>query len=234
MLDLKKTKKTLYICAMKIAVIDYNAGNIRSVLLALERLGASPVLTADHEVIASADKVIFPGQGEARSAMRHLRERGLDALIPKLKQPFLGVCVGMQLLCAHSEENDTPCLGVIPLGCKKFPNVAQKVPQVGWNKLKIAKNEAKNGLNTGSANPLVMEVSEWASGILTPDLDDEWFYFVHSYYVELGDFTTATADYGVPFSACLRKDNFHAAQFHPEKSSQAGEKMLQNFLNLPA
>ncbi len=200
---------------MKIAVIDYKAGNIRSVIFALERLGVQPTLTHDAETILSADKVIFPGQGEASSAMRNLRERGLDKLIPQLKQPFLGVCVGMQLLCEHSEENDTPCLGVIPQRVIKFEtSIGLKVPQVGWNKLKIS--------DTYNPQP----------SILSPDLNGQWFYFVHSYYVEKGNFTTATADYGVEFSACLRKDNFHAAQFHPEKSGTAGEKLLQNFLDI--
>ena len=200
---------------MKIAVIDYKAGNIRSVIFALERLGVQPILTYDAETILSADKVIFPGQGEASSAMNNLRERGLDKLIPNLKQPFLGVCVGMQLLCEYSEENDTHCLGVIPQKVLKFNSENLKVPQVGWNKLKIVDS------------PLALEQPT----ILTKDLDDTWFYFVHSYYVEKGDYTTATAEYGVDFSACLRKDNFHAAQFHPEKSSTAGEKLLKNFLD---
>jgi imidazole glycerol-phosphate synthase subunit HisH len=199
---------------MKVAVIDYKAGNIRSVLFALERLGVDAILTSDIETISKADKVIFPGQGEASSAMRSLRERGLDVVIPNLKQPFLGVCVGMQLLCEHSEENDTPCLGVIPQKVLKFESVTQKVPQVGWNRLKI------NALGKNT------------EGVLSSHIDNEWFYFVHSYYVENGKYTTATAQYGVEFAACLRKDNFHAAQFHPEKSSKAGEILIKNFLDL--
>jgi imidazole glycerol-phosphate synthase subunit HisH len=199
---------------MKVAVIDYKAGNIRSVLFALERLGVDAILTSDIETISKADKVIFPGQGEASSAMRSLRERGLDVVIPNLKQPFLGVCVGMQLLCEHSEENDTPCLGVIPQKVLKFQSATQKVPQVGWNRLKIN------------------ELGENTEGILSSKLENEWFYFVHSYYVENGKYTTATAQYGVEFAACLRKDNFHAAQFHPEKSSKAGEILIKNFLDL--
>jgi imidazole glycerol-phosphate synthase subunit HisH len=199
---------------MKVAVIDYKAGNIRSVLFALERLGVDAILTSDIETISKADKVIFPGQGEASSAMRSLRERGLDVVIPNLKQPFLGVCVGMQLLCEHSEENDTPCLGVIPQKVLKFQSATQKVPQVGWNRLKIN------------------ELGENKKGILSSKLENEWFYFVHSYYVENGKYTTATAQYGVEFAACLRKDNFHAAQFHPEKSSKAGEILIKNFLDL--
>jgi imidazole glycerol-phosphate synthase subunit HisH len=199
---------------MKVAVIDYKAGNIRSVLFALERLGVDAILTSDIETISKADKVIFPGQGEASSAMRSLRERGLDAVIPNLKQPFLGVCVGMQLLCEHSEENDTPCLGVIPQKVLKFESETQKVPQVGWNRLRI------NALGKNT------------EGVLSSQIDNEWFYFVHSYYVENGKYTTATAQYGVEFAACLRKDNFHAAQFHPEKSSKAGEILIKNFLDL--
>ena len=213
---------------MKIAIIDYKAGNIRSVIFALERLGVQPILTADVETILSADKVIFPGQGEASSAMRNLRERGLDKLIPNLKQPFLGVCVGMQLLCDYSEENNTPCLGVIPQRVLKFPTHTPsvleskvlenrlKVPQVGWNKLNMGNEQLVMGNDQAS--------------ILSPDLNDQWFYFVHSYYVEKGEYTTATAEYGVEFSACLKKDNFHAAQFHPEKSSVHGEQLIRNFL----
>ena len=189
---------------MTIAIINYDAGNIRSVIFALEKLGVSPILTADADTIRSADKVIFPGQGEARSAMRSLRERNLDKLIPDLTQPFLGVCVGMQLLCSHSEENDTPCLGVIPQRVLKFPTEnGLKVPQMGWNRLKITHNSSS--------------IDNKQPTILNQELDNDWFYFVHSYYVETGDYTTATANYGGEFSACLRKDNFHAAQFHPEK-----------------
>jgi imidazole glycerol-phosphate synthase subunit HisH len=201
---------------MIVAIINYDAGNIRSVIFALERLGVQPILTADAEIIRSADKVIFPGQGEASSAMRSLRERNLDKLIPDLKQPFLGVCVGMQLLCAHSDENDTPCLGVIPQRVLKFSTEnGLKVPQVGWNKLKMTNN------STIISQPTILNnVSE-----------NDWFYFVHSYYVEKGEFTTATANYGGDFSACLRKDNFHAAQFHPEKSSKAGQQLIKNFLD---
>ena len=204
---------------MTIAIINYDAGNIRSVIFALEKLGVSPILTSDADIIRSADKVIFPGQGEASSAMRSLRERNLDKLIPDLKQPFLGVCVGMQLLCTHSEENDTTCLGVIPQRVLKFPTKnGLKVPQVGWNRLKISNNQSIIPNNQ--------------STIITNQLDNDWFYFVHSYYVETGDYTTATANYGGEFSACLRKDNFHAAQFHPEKSSKAGQQLIKNFLEL--
>ncbi len=208
---------------MTIAIINYDAGNIRSVIFALERLGIQPILTADADTIRAADKVIFPGQGEASSAMRSLRDRNLDKLIPDLKQPFLGVCVGMQLLCAHSEENNTPCLGVIPQRVLKFStDNGLKVPQVGWNKLKI-----KNAETIGNQLLIDNKLS-----ILNNLSENDWFYFVHSYYVELGEFTTATANYGGDFSACLRKDNFHAAQFHPEKSSKAGQQLIKNFLEL--
>ena len=197
---------------MKIAVIDYEAGNVQSVLFALERLGVDATLTHDPSVILAADKVIFPGQGEASNAMRVIRERGLDKLIPTLKQPFLGVCVGMQLLCSHSEENNATCLGVIPQKVVRFTDKTLKVPHVGWNNLKIT------DFTEGS--------------ILTQEMDNQYFYFVHSFYVEMGEYTTATCDYGVEFAACLRKDNFHAAQFHPEKSGDAGEILLRNFLGL--
>jgi imidazole glycerol-phosphate synthase subunit HisH len=215
---------------MKIAVIDYNAGNVQSVLFALERLGCDALLTSDPEWIAAADKIIFPGQGEASSAMRSLRARNLDKLIPTLKQPFLGVCIGMQLLCTHSEENDTPLLGVISQPVLKFPTTNQKVPQMGWNKIAIDSGQ-------WTMNNTVTPKRDEAEGIkggsvLSQDIDNQWFYFVHSYYVEQGEYTTATADYGCTFSACLRKDNFHAAQFHPEKSSWAGEKLLKNFLDM--
>ena len=197
---------------MTIAIINYDAGNIRSVIFALERLGVTAILTDDAETIRNADKVIFPGQGEASSAMRSLKARNLDKLIPDLKQPFLGVCVGMQLLCVHSEENDTPCLGVIPQKVVKFSTEnGLKVPQIGWNRLKVTNAKAT---------------------IINQDLDNDWFYFVHSYYVEKGIYTTATANYGGDFSACLKKNNFHAAQFHPEKSSKAGQQLIKNFLDL--
>lgn len=201
-----------------IAIIDYEAGNIRSVLFSLERLGVEPILTADIETILKADKVIFPGQGEASSAMQSLRMRGLDRVIPNLRQPFLGICVGMQLLCEHSEESDTTCLGVIPQKVIRFRGNSLKVPQIGWNTLQFPQNQS---------------LTEGGASILSSDLANAWFYFVHSFYVEKGESTTATATYGeYEFSACLRKNNFHAAQFHPEKSSYAGEKLLKNFLML--
>ncbi|MEM1134692.1 MAG: imidazole glycerol phosphate synthase subunit HisH [Bacteroidota bacterium] len=192
---------------MKVALVKYNAGNIQSVIYALNRLGIEPILSDDHEVLQTADKVIFPGVGEANAAMRSLKAKKLDELIPALKQPVFGICVGQQLLCRYSEENDTECLGVFDLDVKKFPNKAQKVPQIGWNNIHSVKSSLFEDL---PENPFV--------------------YFVHSYYSELSNKTIAVADYGVPFSAGLHKDNFYAAQFHPEKSSLVGAKILQNFI----
>jgi len=197
---------------MKVVILQYNAGNIRSVIFALERLGLNPVLTDDPELIRGADKVIFPGQGEANSAMKYLKARGLDQLIRDLQQPFLGICLGMQLMCSYSEENDTPCLGMFENKVRRFIPLhpEEKVPQMGWNLLKDLK------------------------GPLFQNLPDEPFvYFVHSYYVELGTFTTARADYIHPFTAALEKDNFYATQFHPEKSGIVGAKILENFLSIP-
>ena len=195
---------------MPITIIDYNAGNVQSVLFALERLGVAAVLTGDHETIRSADKVIFPGVGEANTTMAYLREQGLDELIRSLTQPVLGVCLGMQLLCEHSEENDTPCLGIIPQKVMRFqPKEGEKVPHMGWNSIRTLKD-----------------------GVFTPDLEEEYVYFVHSYFVEVGPYTTATTDYTQPFSSGLRKDNFYATQFHPEKSGKVGEAILRNFLAL--
>jgi glutamine amidotransferase len=194
---------------MKIAVIRYNAGNIQSVSYALERLKVNFAVTDDAEEINKADKVIFPGVGEASTTMAFLRERKLDKLIKGLRQPVLGICLGMQLLCRHSDENDTKCLGVYDETVRKFtPGDNLKVPHMGWNSLK--------------------KVSGWMSG----ELEDEFVYFVHSYYVPLSVDTVAQTDYGITFSAAMKKNNFHAVQFHPEKSADAGEKVLQNFLSL--
>lgn len=197
---------------MKVAVIKYNAGNVQSVLYALERLGAEALLTDDLEVISNADKVIFPGQGEASTAMKYLKERKLDQLIPKLKQPFFGVCLGQQLLCDFSEENDTPCLGVFPVKVKRFiPQNAEdfKVPHVGWNNIFDLKTPLLEGLDEHS-----------------------FVYYVHSYYCELSDFTIAKTHYIHDFAALMHKDNFYAMQAHPEKSSLIGERILRNFLAL--
>ena len=199
---------------MSIAIIDYNAGNVRSVRYALERLGVDTLLTDDHAQIQAADKVIFPGVGEASTTMAFLRKKGLDQLIRNLTQPVFGICLGMQLLCAHSEENDTPCLGIIPQQVKRFqPLAGEKVPHMGWNSLQPVASIAENPL-------------------FSPDLTGSYVYFVHSYYVEEGPYTTAQTNYIHPFSSGLQKDNFYATQFHPEKSGEVGERILRNFLNL--
>lgn len=198
---------------MKIAVIKYNSGNVQSVLYALERLGADAELTDDPELIRAADKVIFPGQGEASSAMRYLKERKLDQVISDIKQPFLGVCLGLQLLCEHTEENHTECLGIFPVKVKRFvPENSQefKVPHVGWNELEnLADNPILKDL---PANPFV--------------------YYVHSFYAELSEFTIAQTHYIHDFSGILHRDNYYAIQAHPEKSGLVGEKILENFLSL--
>jgi len=196
---------------MKIAIIDYNAGNVQSVKFALERLGVNGLLTNEVDEIQAADKVIFPGVGEANSTMKHLQKLGLDKVIPNLKQPVLGICLGMQLMCSHSEENDTPCLNIIPQKVVRFRPKSNevKVPHVGWNNIGV-KNDT------------------WIS----PNLSDEYVYFVHSYFVEVGKYTVATTDYVQPFSAALHKDNFYATQFHPEKSGSVGEQILNDFLKI--
>lgn len=195
---------------MAVAIIDYNAGNVRSVLFAMERLGVDAILTDDPAQIRQADKVIFPGVGEASTTMSYLHDKKLDEVIRSLTQPVLGVCLGMQLLCTHSEENDTPCLGIIPQQVKRFqPTNGEKVPHMGWNSVQTKGNT-----------------------IFTPNVHDNYVYFVHSYYVELGPHTTATTNYVHPFSAGLQKDNFYATQFHPEKSGSVGETIIQNFLSI--
>ena len=193
---------------MKIVIIKYNAGNVYSVSSALKRLGYEAIITSDLKDITSADKIIFPGVGEASSAMEYLKQNGLDKIIPNLKQPFLGVCLGLQLLCKYSEENDTECLGVFDERVKLFPP-EKKVPHMGWNTIKT--NESK----------------------LFNDLPDKFHvYFVHSYFAELSEYTIAETNYIVPFSAALNKDNFYAVQFHPEKSGVIGEQILNNFIEL--
>jgi len=193
---------------MKVAIVKYNAGNIQSVTFALNRLGIDPILSNDSEVLASADKVIFPGVGEASTAMASVRANGLDKIIPVLKQPFLGICLGLQLMCRHSEENDTSCLGIFDLEVKKFPP-DDKVPHMGWNNVHSLKG------------PLMKDLT-----------DDSFLYFVHSYYAEAGPETIATTNYIVPFSAALHRDNFYAVQAHPEKSGADGAKILKNFIEL--
>lgn len=193
---------------MNLVIVQYNAGNIHSVRLALNRLGLEPVVSDDPATLRGADKVIFPGVGEAGSAMAYLRERGLEEVLRGLRQPFLGICLGLQLMCRHSEENDTPCLGLFDLAVKRFPP-REKVPHMGWNTI------------TRLRGPLFAGLAE-----------ESYLYFVHSYYAELAPETAAVCDYILPFSAALERDNFHAVQFHPEKSGTAGEHILRNFLAL--
>ena len=193
---------------MKVAVIKYNAGNIRSVSFALERLNINFSITDAPEEISGADKVIFPGVGEASTTMKYLCDRKLDQIITNLKQPVLGICLGMQLMCRHSEENDTKCLGIFDETVKLFkPTLEMKVPHMGWNQLKLA------------------------SGWLDLSLENQNAYFVHSYYVPVNKSTVAETEYLNPFSAAMQKDNFYAVQFHPEKSAEVGEKVLKCFLN---
>ncbi|MCW5519490.1 imidazole glycerol phosphate synthase subunit HisH [Aureitalea sp. L0-47] len=193
---------------MKLVQIDYGAGNVKNIQFAFERFGISPVLSSDPEEIRSADKVIFPGVGEASSAMEKLRKTGLDKVIPTLTQPVLGICLGMQLLCETSEENNTQGLGIISEEVKRFSN-AVKVPQIGWNRIHDLNSHLFDGID-----------------------ENEFMYLVHSYYVPLCDETIAVCDYEIPYSAALRKNNFYGVQFHPEKSSIAGEQLLKNFLSL--
>jgi glutamine amidotransferase len=194
---------------MRIAVVKYNAGNIQSVSYALERMGIDFTVTADAEKISGADKVIFPGVGEASTTMDFLRNSKLDRVITDLKQPVLGICLGMQLLCRHSDENNTKCLGVFEEVVKRFePTGEFKVPHMGWNSLR--------------------DTRDW----IDEDLNEKYVYFVHSYYVPVNSNTVAYTDYVVPFSAAMRKNNFHAVQFHPEKSADAGEQILKAFLEL--
>ncbi len=192
-----------------IAIVKYNAGNVLSVQYALQRIGVDSIVTDDFEVIRTADKVIFPGVGHAQSAMQYLKEKGLDKLIISLQQPVLGICLGLQLMCKHSEEGDTTCLGIFDTQVKLFSSPALKVPQIGWNNIYNYKSELFN------------ELSEQA-----------FVYTVHSYYATISEHTTATTDYILPFSAALQKNNFYAVQFHPEKSSVAGETILKNFIQL--
>ena len=197
---------------MKVSIVKDNAGNIFSVINAVKRLGIEPLWTDDPQDLMSSDRVIFPGQGEAGNAMNYLRSRNLDQVIKDLKNPVLGICIGQQLLCQHSEESDTDCIGVFPIQVKRFqPKVhEEKVPCMGWN-----------SLNLKGDSPLFRGLGE-----------RDYVYFVHSYYCELCENTIAEADYILPYSAALQKDNFFATQFHPEKSGAVGNKIIENFINL--
>lgn len=196
---------------MNVAIVDYNAGNIYSVIHALERLGVNPLLTDNPEQIAKADKVLFPGQGEAGNAMRYLKQHGLDRVIRELRQPLLGICIGQQLLCSHSEEGDVDCLGIFDVPVLRFrpQRHEDKVPHMGWNTIGQTRSPLFRGFK-----------------------GNEFVYFVHSFYVPECEWTVATTDYIQPFSAALRRDNFYATQFHPEKSGDTGERILQNFLDI--
>ena len=196
---------------MKVAIIKYNAGNIFSVDYGLRRLGVEPVITADAEELTGADKVIFPGVGEAATTMDYLRRTGLDQLIKDLKQPVLGICLGMQLMCSHSEEGDVDCLGIFQTDVKRFhpQQHEDKVPHMGWNTLTETRGDLFKGFDK-----------------------EEFVYFVHSFYVPVNECTAAQTQYIHPFSAAIQKDNFYATQFHPEKSGKTGERILTNFLNL--
>jgi len=195
---------------MKIVIIQYNAGNIQSVLYALERLGVAAVVTNTHEEIQTADKVIFPGVGEASSAMQYLRQRNLDELIIHLQQPVLGICLGMQLMCAYSSENNTKCLGIFEEEVKQFEtqDPSFKIPQIGWNTMQSLKG------------PLFHKIEE-----------NSFAYFVHSYFAATGKHTIASTNYIKEYSSALQKNNFYGVQFHPEKSAKVGEQMIQNFLS---
>ena len=196
---------------MEVAIIKYNAGNIYSVVHALKRLNIEPLVCDDPERIQKADRVIFPGQGEAHSTMKYLREHKLDLLIKNLKQPVLGICIGMQLMCRYSEEGNTDCLGIFDAEVKKFlpTHHEEKVPHMGWNTLYDLKSDLYKDIK-----------------------NSEFVYYVHSIYVPLCDHTIATTDYIQPFSSSLHKNNYYATQFHPEKSGSTGEKILTNFLNI--
>ena len=199
---------------MNVAIVKYNAGNIYSVVNALKRLGIEPTLTDDAELLKKADKVLFPGQGHAGEAMDYLRARKLDLLIRDLKQPVFGICVGQQLLCKHSEEGDAECIGIFDAEVKRFQpqRHEDKVPCMGWNRLEVKGPQV---------NPILKDLGE-----------NPYVYFVHSYYVPVCAETIATADYILPYSASMHKDNFYTCQFHPEKSGKVGEQIIKNFIDL--
>ena len=202
---------------MDVAIVKYNAGNIYSVVNAMKRLGINPILTDDAEMLQKADRVLFPGQGQAKEAMEYLKAHHLDQVIRDLKQPVLGICVGQQLLCRHSEEGDVDCIGIFDVDVKRFQpqRHEDKVPAMGWNEIYDLKTDLYKGFGKSS------------EALLHP-----YSYFVHSYYVPLCEDTIATADYILPYSASLHKDNFYTCQFHPEKSGKVGEQILKNFLKI--
>lgn len=194
---------------MKVAILKYNAGNTASVANALGRLGVDALVTDKDAELRKADKVIFPGVGEASTAMEYLKVRGLDKTIRSLQQPVLGICLGMQLLCESSEENSTKCLGIVPLRVRRFPQSGLKIPHMGWNNLSDMQSRLFDGIKNG-----------------------EFLYFVHGYYVELGKESVAQSSYGITFCSALESSNFYGVQFHPEKSGEIGERILQNFISL--
>ena len=194
---------------MKVAIVKYNAGNVCSVSYALQRIGINPIVTDNSEELISADKIIFPGVGEASSAMHYLQSRNLDQLLISLRQPVLGICLGMQLMCSFSEENSTNCLGIFSEKVRLFETPTLKVPQIGWNSVARIKSLLFDGI-----------------------AENDYFYFVHSYFVETSQHAISTTHYGVDYSSALQKDNFYAVQFHPEKSGKVGQRLLENFIRL--
>jgi len=194
---------------MKTVIIKYNSGNVCSVLFALERIGVNAIITDDIAEICSADKIVFPGVGEASNAMQYLKENKLDVLIPSLKQPLLGICLGMQLLCRYSEESNTSCIGIFEQDVKLFSSVKIKIPQIGWNKISDLKTDLFKNIK-----------------------ENEYQYLVHSYYAEISENTIASTNYGITYSAALQKNNFFGVQFHPERSGAEGQKIIENFIKL--
>ena len=193
---------------MNVAIVDYGVGNIKSIQHSLDRIGVNHTYTMDKEEIISAEKVVFPGVGDASYAMKQLKKQNLDKLIPNLKQPFLGICLGMQLMCNYSEEGDTSCLGIINTSVKKFNSNNNKIPQIGWNNIKNLKTDLFKGIT-----------------------ENEFMYFVHTYFVPKSTYTISESSYGLNYSSAINKDNFYGTQFHPEKSGLIGEKIIKNFIS---
>lgn len=193
---------------MNVAIVDYGVGNIKSIQHSLDRIGVNHTYTMDKEEIISAEKVVFPGVGDASYAMKQLKNQNLDKLIPNLKQPFLGICLGMQLMCNYSEEGDTSCLGIINTSVKKFNSNNNKIPQIGWNNIKNLKTNLFKGIT-----------------------ENEFMYFVHTYFVPKSTYTISESSYGLNYSSAINKDNFYGTQFHPEKSGLIGEKIIKNFIS---